>query len=75
MKENQYSLVEILLIECLFFFAFFGVLKFFNLGGSPRFFILSAIVLLASYVFLGLARYIEMQKNEEADFGSPRQAQ
>lgn len=65
MKKNKISLIEILLIECLFFFAFFAVLKFMNIG-SPRLFFTVAIVLLGSYLLIGIARYIEIMQQEES---------
>lgn len=66
MKKNSISLIEILLIECLFFFAFFAILKYMNIG-SPRLFFIVALVLLGSYLLIGLARYIEMMQQEESE--------
>jgi hypothetical protein len=65
MKKNRVSLIEILLIECLFFFAFFAVLSYLNMG-SPRLFFIVAVVLLVSYLLIGIARYIEVMNKEEA---------
>jgi magnesium-transporting ATPase (P-type) len=64
MKKRSLSLIEFLLIECLFFFAFFAVLSFINLG-SPRLFFIIAIILLINYLLIGVARYIEEMKKEE----------
>jgi len=66
MKKQRASLLEILLIECVFLFAFFAILKYLN-QGNPRLFILGAIILLISYLSIGTARYIEIMKKEEAD--------
>jgi hypothetical protein len=66
MKKRNFSFIEILLIECIFLFAFFGILKYLN-EGNPRFFIAGAIILLLGYLSIGTARYIEMMKKEEGD--------
>ena len=71
MKEKQFSLLEILLIECLFFFVFFAVLKYLGMG-NPRLFFIAAFVLLGAYLLIGIARVIEMQKQEESGFRIPR---
>ena len=73
MKKNRVSLIEILLIECLFFFAFFGVLTFMKMG-SPRLFFITGIVLLISYILIGIARYIEVMNKEEAAWKNFSQA-
>jgi hypothetical protein len=70
MKEKQFSLLEILLIECVFFFVFFAVLKYLDMG-NPRLFFFAAFILLGSYILIGFARYIEMQKQEENGFRIP----
>lgn len=66
MQAKRFSFIETLLIECIFFFAFFGILRYMNVG-SPRFFSIVAFILLAGYLLVGTASYIEMQKKEEAD--------
>jgi hypothetical protein len=66
MKGRNFSLIETLLIECVFFFAFFAVLRYMNIG-SPRFFSIIAFLLLAGYVLVGTASYIEMLKKEESE--------
>ena len=66
MKKSKISLIEVLLIECLFFFLFFAVLKLMNTG-SPRLFFIVASILLFGYLLIGIARYIEIMKKEEAE--------
>lgn len=66
MKKNRISLIEVLLIECLFFFSFFAVLKYMNIG-SPRLFFIVASILLFGYLLIGIARYIEIMKKEEGE--------
>ena len=66
MKKRKFSFIEILLIECIFLFAFFGILKYLD-EGNPRFFIAGAVILLLGYLSIGTARYIEMMKKEESD--------
>lgn len=57
-------MLEILFVESLFFFAFFGVLKYMDMG-NPRLFITVGIVLLVGFLYIGTARYIDMMKKEE----------
>ncbi|MEO7922787.1 MAG: hypothetical protein ABIR30_03855 [Chitinophagaceae bacterium] len=64
MKNRQFSMLEILFVESLFFFAFFGLLKFLDMG-NPRLFITVAIVLLAGFFYIGTARFIDIMKKEE----------
>src|SRR5258706_2739838 len=66
MKKRKFSFIEILLIECIFLFAFFGILKYLD-EGNPRFFIADAVILLLGYLSIGTARYIEIMKKEESD--------
>ena len=66
MQARKFSFVETLLIECIFFFAFFAILRYFNIG-SPKLFFIIAFVLLAGYFLVGTASFIEMQKKEEAE--------
>jgi len=60
-------MLEILFIESLFFFAFFGLLKYINMG-SPRLFFTLAFVLLGCFFYIGIARYIDTMKKEESGF-------
>jgi hypothetical protein len=64
MKNRKFSMLEILFVESFFFFAFFILLKFMDMG-NPRLFITVAIVLLAGFFYIGTARYIDMMKKEE----------
>ncbi len=66
MRSRKFSFVETLLIECVFFFAFFAILRYLNMG-SPRFFFIMAFALLAGYLLIGTASYIEMLKKEEME--------
>jgi magnesium-transporting ATPase (P-type) len=75
MKKKPSSLIEFLFVECLFFFVFFAVLKYFNIGNA-RLFFAAAFILLAGYIMIGIASIIEMQKKEEGDlkkFSAPHQ--
>ena len=64
MKNRTFSMLEILFVESLFFFAFFGLLKYLNMG-NPRLFITLGIILLAVFFYVGTARYIDIMKKEE----------
>ena len=64
MKNRSFSMLEILFVESIFFFVFFLILKFLDMG-NPRLFITLAIVLLAGFFYIGTARYIDIMKKEE----------
>lgn len=62
-------MLEILFVESLCFFAFFGLLKFLNMG-NPRLFFILAFILLGGFFYIGIARYIDIMKKEESGYSN-----